>query len=65
MGLTLTRKAGERVFIFEPLGPLIGVIEAEYKSTMNFQFPPSYIIKREETLTEREKEAVRKAGYDV
>ena len=65
MGLTLTRKAGQRIFIFEPLGHLIGVIKAEYKSTMKFQFPPSYVIKREETLTEREKEAVRKAGHDV
>ena len=65
MGLTLTRKTGERIFIFEPLGHLIGVIKAECKSAMKFQFPPCYIIKREETLTEKEKEAVRKGGHNV
>lgn len=64
-GLTLTRKTGERIFIFEPLGQLVGVISANYKSSLNLKFPPNYAIQREETLDEKQKQIVRGAGYDV
>ena len=60
MGLTINRKAGERVYLFLN-GVAVGSIKADSYSELMLTFPRDYKIVREEHLTAEQREEARRA----